>query len=283
MRPYLIGALLGLGLLAGVGAAGWWWLDRRATSLALEQFRQPLESIEVPADSASIAEGERLAWLHGCHGCHGDSLQGKVFLDEPRVLRLTAPNITRAIQAYSDAELARLIRHGITRRGTAAFSMPSAGFYHLSDADLGRLIAHLRATPVRDDTWPPTELRVLTKVALLRGEVPTDAGTMDHDAPRLGAALDTTAVALGRYRAATICSECHGVGLRGQDNAPALVGALGYTFPQFTALLLDGRARDGRDIGLMGTTARRRFRRFTAREIEGLWLFLRALPLAAPR
>lgn len=250
-------------------------------ALALHPYEWPLEPIVVPTDTASIVEGERLAWLHGCHGCHGDSLQGKVFLDEPRVLRLTPPNLTQVVREYSDAEMARVLRHGIKRDGTAAFAMPSAGYYHLADADLGRIIAWVRAAPVRGDTWPPTELRVLTKVALVRGEALTDAGTMDHDAPRLGATLDTTALALGRYRAATICSECHGVGLRGQDNAPALVGALGYTFPQFTSLMLDGRSRDGRDIGLMERTARRRFRRLTPREIEGLWLYLRAMPLTA--
>lgn len=282
MRPYLQGLALGLALLAGVGATTWWVLDRRALALAATPYDVPLESVAIPTDEAALVEGERLAWLHGCHGCHADSMQGKIFVEEPRVIRLVAPNITQAIQGYTDPELVRLIRHGVKRNGTAAFAMPSGGFYHLSDADVGRLIAHLRSAPVRGDTWPPTELRILTKIALLRGDVPTDAGTMDHRAPRIGEGGDTSVVALGQYRAATICTECHGISLRGQDNAPALVQALGYTLPQFTALLLDGRARDGRDIGLMGTTARRRFRRLTPREVEGLWHYLRAMPLTTP-
>lgn len=262
---------------------GYWWLGFKAAAIAASTFNVPPDTVAIPSDASAITEGERLAWLHGCHGCHGDSLQGKVFVDEPRVIRLIAPNITQAIRSYDDAEVVRLIRHGVKRNGTAAFAMPSAGFYHLSDADVGRIVAHLRATPVRGDTWPPTEIRLFTKVALVRGEVPTDAGTMDHRAARLGADADTSQVALGRYRASAICSECHGVTLRGQDNAPALVQALGYTLPQFTSLMLDGRARDGRDIGLMGTTARRRFRRLTTREVEGIWHYLRSLPLAAPR
>lgn len=283
MRPLLLGVWLGILGLAAVAAGGYWWLGRRALAVIATPFVIAPDTVVIPDDSASVVEGERLAWLHGCHGCHGDSLQGKVFVDEPRVIRLIAPNVTQAIRSYDDAELVRLIRHGVKRDGTAAFAMPSAGFYHLSDADVGRIVAHLRATPVRGDTWPPTEIRLFTKVALVRGEVPTDAGTMDHRAARLGADADTSQVALGRYRASAICSECHGVTLRGQDNAPALVQALGYTLPQFTSLMLDGRARDGRDIGLMGTTARRRFRRLTTREIEGIWYYLRNLPLAAPR
>lgn len=283
MRPILLGALLGIIGLAAVAAGGYWWLGRRALAIAATPFVVAPDTVAIPSDSASLAEGERLAWLHGCHGCHGDSLQGKAFVDEPRVIRLIAPNITQAIRGYDDAELVRLIRHGVKRNGTAAFAMPSAGFYHLSDADVGRLVAHLRASPERGDTWPPTEIRLFTKVALFRGEVPTDAGTMDHGAARIGADADTSQLALGRYRASTICTECHGLTLRGQDNAPALVQALGYTLPQFTSLMLDGRARDGRDIGLMGTTAQRRFRRLTSREIEGIWHYLHTLPLAAPR
>lgn len=280
MRPYLVGILLGIATLAGIGAGGWAWLGRRAAALQAAPIAAPLVEVAVPGDSAAVAEGERLAWLHGCHGCHADSLQGKVFLDEPRVMRLVAPNVTRVIRSYSDAELARLIRHGVTRTGRAVLTMPSAGFYHLSDADLGRLVAYLRTVPPHTATWPPTELRVLAKLAVVRGQVPTDAGTMDHEAPRVGASGDTSVVSLGRYRATTICTECHGLDLRGQDQAPGLMGALGYTLPQFTALLLDGRSRDGRDLGLMATTARRRFSRLRAAEIAGLWGYLRTLPLA---
>lgn len=274
MRPYLVGILLGIATLAGVGAGGWVWLGGRAAALRDAPVAAPLVDITVPGDSTAIAEGERLAWLHGCHGCHADSLQGKVFLDEPRVMRLVAPNVTRIIPSYSDAELARLIRHGVTRAGRAVLTMPSAGFYHLSDADLGRLLAYLRTVPPHAATWPPTELRVLAKLAVVRGEVPTDAGTMDHRAPRVGASGDTSAVALGRYHATTICTECHGLDLRGQDQAPGLMLALGYTLPQFTALMLDGRSRDGRDLGLMATTARRRFSRLRAEEVNALWTFL---------
>jgi len=84
------------------------------------------------------------------------------------------------------------------------------------------------------------------------------------------------------YLATTICTECHGPDLRGQDGAPALPKALGYTLPQFTALLWDGRARDGRDLGLMAVTARRRFSRLSRDEIHALWACLQTLSLGAP-
>ena len=103
-----------------------------------------------PTDAAAIAEGGRLARILGCHDCHGEHLEGRLFFSEPHVADLVAPNLSRLVPSYSDAELARAIRHGIRRDGTGLFAMPSASFFHLSDEDLGRLIAYLRRQPRRD-------------------------------------------------------------------------------------------------------------------------------------
>ncbi|MBC7896782.1 MAG: cytochrome c [Cytophagaceae bacterium] len=281
LSRYMGGALLAFGFLGLTGVGGWLWLGLRANELAAAPVQVPADSVAVSGDSLSLVEGERVAWLRGCHGCHGDSLQGKVFLDEPRVIRLVAPNVTTAITSYSDAELARLIRHGVTRTGRAAFAMPSAMFYHLSDADLGRMLAHLRSAPTQSLTHPATELRLMAKIGLVTNKVPRDANTMDHQAPRLGNRADTTQLARGEYLAMTSCTECHGVDLRGDATTPALAKALGYTLPQFTSLLLDGRARDGRDLGLMGTTARSRFVHFRRDEVDAIWAWLQAMPLGA--
>jgi mono/diheme cytochrome c family protein len=276
------GALLALGALGLVGVGGWLWLGHRAAQLVAAPVAVPVDSVAVPTDSLSLVEGERVAWLRGCHGCHGDSLQGKVFLDEARVMRLVAPNVTAAVGGYSDAELTRLIRHGVTRTGRAVFAMPSTMFYHLSDADVGRIIAHLRAAPKQAFVPPPTELRLMAKIGLVTNQVPRDAGTMDHHAPRLGERGDTTQLARGEYLAMTTCTECHGPTLRGEATTPALAAAFGYTLPQFTSLLLDGNARDGRDIGLMGKTARSRFSHFRRDEVDAIWAWLQSMPLVAP-
>jgi acetylornithine deacetylase/succinyl-diaminopimelate desuccinylase-like protein len=60
-----------------------------------------------------------------------------VFFDQPMLARLVAPNVVRAIKGYSDAELARLLRHGVRPDGRGVAVMPSSTFYHLDDADLG--------------------------------------------------------------------------------------------------------------------------------------------------
>src|SRR5262245_36517806 len=90
------------------------------------RFSAPLVSIAVPTDSATVEYGERLARVRGClGGCHGERLEGKVFFHEPGVARLVAPSLTAAAARYSDAELARIIRHGVRPNGRGVFGMPA--------------------------------------------------------------------------------------------------------------------------------------------------------------
>lgn len=286
MRGLLTGVAIGLAIIAIALLGGRWWLDRRVQELLARRYDVPLTALTVPTDSASLVEGEKQAWLHGCHGCHDAELQGKVFVDEPSVMRVVAPNVTEKIASYSDAELARLIRHGIKRDGTGVAGMPSATFYHMSDADVGRIIAHLRAAPRVAKALPATELFLFAKLAMLKGEFAPDAATMDHRAPRLGDRGDTSRAWRGEYLARTICAECHGPTLHGQFEAPPLPRAMGYSAAEFVSLMLDGRSRDGRELQLMGRTARNRFVRFTKEEIADIYGYLMAMPVtpsAAPR
>ncbi len=276
------GIFAGIGLIALAVLGGYVWLEQRVTWTLQRRYDVPLDTLTIPTDSASIAEGERQAWFHGCHGCHAPQLQGKVFVDEPGELRLVAPNVVRTIASYNDAELARLIRHGIRRDGTGVLGMPAAGFYQMSDTDVGRIIAHLRASPVVDSALPASQLHLPAKLAVLRGEMRPDAATIDHGAPRVGDRSDTTRAWRGEYLARTICNECHGDHLMGDADAevPPLRQANGYARAEFVALLREGRARDGRDLPLMGRTARARFVRFTPEEVDDIYDYLLRMPAA---
>lgn len=269
-----------LGIAAIVAWGGTRWLDARVHQVLQRRYDVPLDTLAIPSDSASIAEGERQAWFHGCHGCHAPQLQGKVFVDEPGELLLVAPNVVRTIASYNDAELARLIRHGIRRDGTGVLAMPAAGFYQMSDTDVARIIAHLRATPAVDHALPTTRLHLPAKLAVLSGEMLPDAALIDHRAPRVGDRSDTTRAWRGEYLARTICNECHGDRLMGDAEAPPLRQADGYAHAEFVALLREGRARDGRDLPLMGRTARARFVRFTPDEVDDIYDYLLRMPAA---
>ena len=51
--------------------------------------------LDIPTDSASIRKGEHLYRIRSCIDCHGAKGEGGVFLNDPPLMKLTAPNITR--------------------------------------------------------------------------------------------------------------------------------------------------------------------------------------------
>jgi mono/diheme cytochrome c family protein len=282
MRTVLLGVLIGAVAVLLVTFGLYARMGRRAAAALDRRFDVAAIAVDIPRDSASIAEGERLGWLVGCHSCHADSLQGKIFVDEPNVMRLIAPNVARSIAPYSNAELGRLIREGVKRDGRGTVAMPAAALHHMSDADVGRLVASLRQLPnVASDSLPslpPTELRVFGKYAASKGSLVPDAATIDHSAPRLGNRVHRSPAERGEYLSRLVCAECHGATLMGSATSPALIKAMGYRYDEFVSLMLDGRSRDGRDLALMGKAARARFVRFTRDEIAAIYAWLQVMP-----
>lgn len=234
--------------------------------------------IAVPTDSAGIARGRHIALTRGCSGCHGQDLEGRVMFEEPMLARIVAPNITKIAREYSDAELARAIRHGVRKNGTSVAVMPSSMFYHLSDGDLGALVAYLRTVPAKESTLPKTSFRLLARVGLLTERYHTEAEMIDHDGPRVPAATDGDLAARGHYLAKTACTECHGQDFRGGNGGPSPTPSLmvvqAYSSQEFARLMKEGVPRDGRKLRLMGDVARSRFTWFTDAEIAAMYAYL---------
>lgn len=272
---------LGYGLagLAALVLVAWvvvYFLSERALH---QRFPVAPSAFIVPAaDSALVAEGQRLAALRGCFGgCHGERSEGGVFIDEPGLARLVAGNLTRAARRYSDGDLERIIRHGIRPNGTSVFAMPSEMFYHLSDRDLGAIIAFLRSEPEMEG--PPSEVhpRLLGRIGVATGKFQS-AGVLLAGAPaRMSDPDPTDPVAYGHYLAATICSECHGPDLRGGERTPSLEIVAGYSREDFGNLLRTGLDRAGNERGLMTTVIRSRFVHLTDAEVTALHSYLGTL------
>ena len=56
----------------------------------------PTEAVAVPTDTTSIQRGQHLAAsVATCIDCHGPTLGGKIFVDDPALGRVIAPNLTR--------------------------------------------------------------------------------------------------------------------------------------------------------------------------------------------
>ena len=266
-------ALAGSIVLASIiGAAGYtYFLSER---LIDRRYDSPLSAVAVLNDSASIAEGERLAHISGCFGCHGDQLQGRIWDDDFVWGRLNAPNLPEIAREYSPAELARVIRAGVRPDGSGVMTMPSSMFYYLSDEAISRLVAFLRFAPVADGLRYEFRPGWAVRWDLVRGSRRFQPDVIAELGPRMREPAPGDTIALGRYIARTACTECHGLSLEG-DWGPDLVVAAAYTPEEFANFMATGEASGGRELPVMSRVARGRFSHLTVDEVTALGAFLR--------
>jgi mono/diheme cytochrome c family protein len=247
-------------------------------------YAEPQVDIAVPRDSQSIIEGRRLSMVRGCSGdCHGMEIEGGVFIDNVLVARLVAPNLTVAVRKYSNVDLARIIRRGVRPDGSSVIGMPSEMFSGLTDEDLGKILAYLRSVPPHPGPAPERRLGPIARVAFVAGKLrPAAELVREAASPTSTYQQDGDSTAAGGYLARTSCSECHGLDLRGGDNAPDLRIAAGYSFEAFTDLMRSGTALGNRELPLMSRVARGRFSHFTDQELRDLYTYL-VTAMAKPR
>lgn len=267
-------ALVAVLLLAVVGvyAAG-------ARKLSAE-WELPVDQVRLDPEWADAERGARLAVVYGCTSCHGENLAGNVMVDSPLFGRIVAPNLTQVRESRSDADIVRVLRHGVRPDGTAVLpAMPAQAFTHLADEDIAALIAFLRSVPAAGGDLPDLEVALPLRAFLLAGALAMPADLIDHGAPRDVVVPRDDPVDFGRYLAHSACAECHGVDLRGSDRfmiAPHLAVAASYPLEDFRAFLRTGVALAGRELPTMSSIARRRLSSYTDEEIDALHAYLRA-------
>ena len=187
-------AAAGVAALAIVALLALYGLSERVLRRRYAAPSAPAFATPLPTDSASIAEGRRLARTRGCYdGCHGHGFAGGVFFDEPGVARLVAPDLTASARRYSDAELERIVRHGVRPDVRSVFGMPSGTFRELSDADLARILAFLRGQPPANGVGPSLRAGPLGRLGILTGRFEPTAVLVRRDlaaAPPLDAPSD---------------------------------------------------------------------------------------------
>lgn len=209
------GVLVAVLFLAGAGAVGWvqatWNFDHPDT---------PLPQIQASSDPQTIARGEYIAHaVAHCSACHS-SREGledhEVSLDAPLVggYRIeagpfgtyTAANLTShasGIGDMSDAEIARVIRHGVGRDGRLLPIMLLA-VGDMSDEDLTAVVSWLRSLEPIEVPRPGPVYGILAKALSARfaprvREVPAHVPPGEVSTER------------GRYLATgpAFCAGCH--------------------------------------------------------------------------
>jgi mono/diheme cytochrome c family protein len=271
--------------LAAVYAASQRRMDRR--------FEVTPTAVVVPSDAAALGEGLRLYFSRGCADCHGDDLGGKRVIDDLLAGMVFGANLTGGrggLGERDDLDLVRAIRHGVAPDGRALLFMPAHEYNPLADAEIGAIIAAIRAAAPVDREAPPPRIGPLMRALFLFGEVPTlvSAEVIDHDAPRPAPPTVAPTAAYGAYLA-NLCVGCHGPGLSGGSipGAPPswppasnitldASGLATWDEEGFIRAMRSGTRADGTLIDPVMPW--RNFSRMTDTELQALWRHLAALP-----
>jgi len=285
-------AVVGIG--AAISASAYAYTQASAFDASAEKVWsiRPVE-LSRSTDAAVIARGKHLAEAVApcatAH-CHGADLGGGQIADIGPVGTFTAPNITSAGigAAYSDAELARLIRHGVKKDGRSVVFMPASDFSWLSDSDVVALVSFVRSMPAVERANGPMKVKLLGKILDRRGQFPlVQAERIDHDeaghAPPPSATVEYGAY-LGR-----LCKGCHGPGLSGgpipgappgmpipKNLTPDATGLGSWSYDDFLRALEKGESKDGRKLDSMMPSET--FGKMDDTEKHALFAYLRTAP-----
>ena len=206
----IIAILIGFVVLAVASFAAW------VHFRGIPSYPTAPPDMKVQADSALVAEGQRLANMV-CKNCHlnpNGKMEGKFMADMPKEFgKVWSMNITHDAKygagRYTDGELAFLLRTGIKRDGVFAPPwMPK--FPHLSDRDLQSIIAYLRSDAPElassQKQQPPAQPTFLAKFLCVVAFKPLPYPTQPIEAPPA-----SDKVAFGKYMSTgkVECFSCH--------------------------------------------------------------------------
>lgn len=287
----ILGGLVGLALLTAV------ILHFVGLSRLNNAPKVATKPVAVPTDAAAMARGEHLVnVVSSCGTCHGDNLGGQVFFDGEVGMYVFAANLTAGAggvgAAFSDADWERAIRHGVGGDGRVLAIMPAHFYQHYSDADLGALIAYLKAVPPVDNDLGVR--RVGFPGSVLGGTIGFDDFTNinDIDHANVGANSPTEG-ATAEYGAylmnIALCGECHAANLagitlaegeEGPPEGPNLTpgGDLGgWTEADFMTTIRTGQTPNGHilDAEMMPWPT---FSQMSDTELQAIWAYLQSLP-----
>lgn len=268
-------ALAGLVLLVLVVVyAGSEWVIRKGHTV-------PLAEVAIPKDAASIAEGARVARIANCRDCHGGSGEGKVLFEDPMLGRIAPPPLAKVAATMTDAELVRAIRHGVKKDGSSLFIMPTYALGHLSDQDVGRVVAWIRTLePGPKDSQATMSYGPIGRALIFAGKLPAMANSARLSQPARPADM-------GRYVSDIACLACHklhkeGTMEDGTTKVPALAPIVAAYDPARLKKLLRTGVGTKPDHGLMSVVARESFFVLTDPEIDAIQAYLKGEAEKAP-
>ncbi|MCA9950919.1 MAG: c-type cytochrome [Anaerolineales bacterium] len=257
----------------------------------------PLTELSIPADELSLARGKFLVEAIGaCGECHGGYLLNgnRNFLHEPLIGVVPAANLTAGKGGigtiYTAADWERAIRHGVGRDGRALMGVSSGALQHLSDADVGAMVAYLQTIAPFDNELPPRQIGPLARpflfFAFILPEEENDimpAVKINHAAPHLADVEPGVTVEYGRYLVNLTCVECHKVDLGGGANPGEGMNITtggnlgGWTEAEFIHALKSGITPEGNSLN-DSEMPQARLRHLSEDELKAIWLYVQSVP-----
>ncbi len=283
----VLGFLIGLILVAGVV------LYFIGNGRLNKTYDIPPSNITLPTDAASIEFGKHRAETL-CEGCHGADLSGlNNWFSAGPLGTIDSANLTSGAggvgSQFSTEDYVRAIRHGIGPDNKPIFMTAVVSTAHLSDQDLGAIIAYLKTIPPVDHKTNGRHFTPLARILLaagMLGKLPAEA--VSHDvhvtAPAPGVTVD-----YGKYLVDTNdCHVCHGPNLNGgpypdptiKKISPNLTpgGEPGFwTEDQFINTIRTGTTPGGNKLNpdLMPWKI---YSKFEDNELKAIWMYLQSLP-----
>jgi hypothetical protein len=221
--------------------------------------------LKASTDPAVIARGKHLAEsVAACatKDCHGTDFGGGKTIEIGPLGTLTGPNISQGGlgAAYSDGELARIIRHGVKKDGRSVRFMPAQEINWMPDSDVIAVISYLRSAAPVDRPNGPMRIGTLGKVLDVKGDIILDvARRIDHDKSDLAPPPSPTPE-YGKYLA-RMCNGCHGEHFSGGripgapssfpiplNLTPHETGLKEWTQADFDKLLSSGIRKNGQKL-----------------------------------
>lgn len=221
------------------------------------RFDTPLPVVRIAASQGDLAEGKRVGMVFGCLACHDPNGAGRVMIEDPMLGRIAAPNLTKVVPKYTDAQFVRLLRSGVRHDGSSTIVMPTRSFGSLSDQDIASVLRYLRSLPETPDNgklgmrWGPVGM-----IALSTGGVPLSATQAVDAKPPLQRPM--SGPTNGDYWINTTCTHCHALDEPhpigdGKTVAPPLRAVVNaYSEDELIRMFRTGRSLGGAPLGVMG-------------------------------
>ncbi|MBA3913569.1 MAG: c-type cytochrome [Acidobacteriales bacterium] len=190
-----------------------------------------------------LARGRYIFVTHACIDCHagsdnpqisapiatGTPASGEVLPFPGLPGRIVASNLTADAETglgrWSDDEIARAIREGVSRDDRALFPMmPYRNYRSMSDEDVEALVVYLRSLPAVRHPLEPTQVAFPVKYLINSAPEPLTEPVRGPD--------PQDALAVGKYLVTTVaCDACHTPQVKGEA-VPGMNYAGGVSFTE---------------------------------------------------